>query len=349
MAFFRSEPPPPPAGGESTGILLCNLGTPEAATAPALRRYLAEFLSDPRVIEIPRAAWLPILHGVILRTRPARSAAKYQGIWLPEGSPLMVWSRKQAVLLRGYLGERGLDASVRLAMRYGQPSVASQLDALKARGCTRVLVLPLYPQYSGTTTGSVIDAVAAWAQHVRHVPELRFVNRFHDDDGYIRALTKRVHGHWQSHGRPDRLLMSFHGVPQRVVDRGDPYYGQCLETAQLLAQRLALRDGEWQVTFQSRFGRARWVGPATLHALQELGGAGTRRVDVICPGFVSDCLETLEEISIEGKAAFVAAGGGELHYLTALNDHPAWMNALSDLVQTHLAGWVSADPPLGKN
>ena len=339
MPFFRPEPEAARHANGRTGVLLCNLGTPDAATPPAVRRYLAEFLSDPRVVEIPPALWQPLLHGLILRRRPAASAKKYQSIWLPEGSPLLVYSRKQAVLLRGYLGERGVDVSVRLAMRYGQPSVAAELDALKAEGCTRVLVLPLYPQYSGTTTASVIDAVTAWSRSVRHVPELRFVNRFHDDAGYIDALAKRVHEHWMADGRPDRLLMSFHGVPQRVVDAGDPYHGECLETARRLAQRLALREGEWAIAFQSRFGRAKWVGPATQATLEDWGRAGLRRVDVVCPGFVADCLETLEEIAIEGRAAFQTAGGGELRYVPCLNDHPAWLAALASLVQTHLQGW----------
>ena len=337
MPFFRPEP----AHGQParTGVLLCNLGTPDAPTPAAVRRYLAEFLGDPRVVEIPPAVWKPLLHGLILRTRPARSAEKYQAIWTPEGSPLMMWSRKQAVMLRGHLGERGHDVSVRLAMRYGQPSVASQLDELRAGGCTRVLVVTLYPQYSGTTTASVIDAVADWARHARHVPELRFVNRFHDDEGYIRALASGVHQHWQAHGRPEHLVMSFHGVPERTAALGDPYGDECRETARLLAGRLALRDGEWTLAFQSRFGKAKWLEPATQAVLEQLGRAGTRRVDVVCPGFVSDCLETLEEIAIEGQAAFRAAGGQEFHYLPCLNDHPAWLAALADIVQVHLQGW----------
>ncbi|MDO5625888.1 MAG: ferrochelatase [Pseudomonadota bacterium] len=342
---FRSEPDFQHGQAQRTGVLLCNLGTPDAPTAAATRRYLAEFLSDPRVVEIPRAVWLPLLHGVILRTRPAKSAAKYQSVWLPEGSPLMVHSRKQATLLRGYLGERGHDVTVRLAMRYGQPSIASQMDELRARGCTRVLVVPLYPQYSGTTTASVFDAVAAWAGDARHVPELRFVNRFHDDDGYIRALTRVVHEHWQAHGRPDKLVMSFHGVPERTLRLGDPYHCECHKTARLLAERLALKEGEWQIAFQSRFGRAKWVGPSTQTVLHALGRAGTGRVDVVCPGFVSDCLETLEEIAMEGLADFKAAGGGEFHYIRCLNDHPAWMAALAELVQTHLQGWSTKGKP----
>ncbi|MFD1892769.1 ferrochelatase [Ottowia beijingensis] len=336
---FRPEPAHQHGQPARTGVLLCNLGTPDEPTAAATRRYLAEFLSDPRVVEIPPAAWKPILHGVILRTRPAKSAAKYQQIWLPEGSPLMVWSRKQSTMLRGYLGERGHSVSVRLAMRYGNPSIASQLDELKARGCTRILVVPLYPQYSGTTTASVIDAVGAWARGVRHVPELRFVNRFHDDPGYIRALTRVMHQHWQAHGRPDKLVMSFHGVPERTLTLGDPYHCECLKTARLLAERLALKDGEWVVSFQSRFGKAKWLEPATQTVLEQLGRAGTQRVDVVCPGFVADCLETLEEIAIEGRDAFKAAGGQEFHYVPCLNDNPTWLAALAEIVQDHLQGW----------
>ena len=336
---FRPEPDFKHGQPARTGVLLCNLGTPDEPTAAATRRYLAQFLSDPRVVEIPPAVWKPLLHGVILRTRPAKSAAKYQAIWTPEGSPLMVWSRKQATMLRGYLGERGHDVSVRLAMRYGNPSVASQLDELKARGCTRILVVPLYPQYSGTTTASVVDAVADWARQTRHVPELRFVHRFHDDPGYIRALTRVVHEHWQSHGRPDKLVISFHGVPQRTLTLGDPYHCECVKTARLLAERLALKEDEWVLSFQSRFGKAKWLEPATQTVLEQLGHVGTGRVDVVCPGFVSDCLETLEEIAIEGQQAFKAAGGQEFHYIRCLNDHPAWLAALSEIVQQHLQGW----------
>ena len=336
---FRAEPAGDAARAGRTGVLLCNLGTPDAPTPAATRRYLAEFLSDPRVVEIPAAVWKPILHGVILRTRPAKSAAKYQSIWMPEGSPLMVWSSKQATMLRGYLGERGHDVSVRLGMRYGNPSIASQLDELKASGCTRVLVLPLYPQYSGTTTASIIDAVGDWARRTRHVPELRFVNRFHDDPGYIRALARSVHQSWQSHGRAGKLVMSFHGVPERTRKLGDPYVDECLETGHLLAQRLALKDDEWVLSFQSRFGKAKWVEPATQTVLEQLGRTGVPRVDVICPGFVSDCLETLEEIAMEGRDAYLAAGGQEFHYVPCLNDQSVWMTALAEIAQEHLQGW----------
>ncbi len=342
---FKNEPEHVHGQPARTGVLLCNLGTPDEATPAAVRRYLAEFLSDPRVVEIPPALWKPLLHGVILRTRPAKSAEKYRAIWTPEGSPLMVWSQKQAVMLRGYLGERGHDVTVRLGMRYGNPSIASQLDELRKEGCTRILVLPLYPQYSGTTTASVIDAVTDWARQARHVPELRFVNRFHDDPGYIRALAQRVSAHWQAHGRPDKLLMSFHGVPERTLTLGDPYHCECLKTARLLAERLALKEGDYVVGFQSRFGKAKWLEPATKTVLEQLGRVGTERVDVVCPGFVSDCLETLEEIAMEGQAAFQAAGGLSFHYIPCLNDSPSWLAALSEIAQDHLQGWPTRHAP----
>ena len=251
----------------------------------------------------------------------------------------MVYSRRQATMLRGYLGERGHSVSVRLAMRYGNPSIASQLDALRAEGCTRILVVPLYPQYSGTTTASVVDAVVQWAGKARHVPEFRFINRYHDDPGYIGALARSVQQHWQAHGRPDKLVMSFHGVPERTRQLGDPYHDECQATARLLAQRLALKGDEWVITFQSRFGKAKWLEPATATVLEQLGRQGVPRVDVICPGFPADCLETLEEIAMEGRDSFKAAGGKEFHYIPALNDSPVWMAALADLVQQHLQGW----------
>jgi ferrochelatase len=339
---FRPEPAHTHGAPETTAVLLCNLGTPDAPTAPALRRYLAEFLSDPRVVEIPAFAWKPILHGVILRTRPAKSAAKYASIWMPEGSPLRVWTEKQAKLLRGYLGERGQSVTVDFAMRYGQPSIASRLDALKARNATRVLVLPLYPQYSGTTTASVVDAVHDWARGVRRLPEFRFVNQYHDHPMYIDALARRITHHWMVHGRPDRLVMSFHGVPRRTLTLGDPYHCQCHKTGRLLADRLGLDESQYKVTFQSRFGRAEWLQPYTEPTLQELGKAGVKRVDAVCPGFVSDCIETLEEIAMEGRQAFLNAGGQEFQYIPCLNDQHEWIAALAAIAQQHLAGWPEA-------
>ena len=336
---FQPEPAYTHGQAARTAILLCNLGTPDAPTASALRRYLGEFLADHRVVEIPRAVWLPILHGIILRTRPAKSAAKYATVWTPDGSPLAVWTTKQATLLRGWLGEAGHNVLVRPAMRYGNPSIASQLDALKAEGATRLLVLPLYPQYSGTTTASVFDAVYAWAARTRNVPELRFVNRYHDDAGYIDALAATVRAHWKHHGPPDRLVMSFHGVPERTLHLGDPYHCESHKTARLLAERLGLQKADWQLTFQSRFGKAKWLEPYTEPTLIEMGKAGVGRVDVICPGFTGDCLETLEEINQEAREAFLHAGGKEFHYIPCLNDSPAWITALSAIAQQHMAGW----------
>ncbi|MES2098876.1 MAG: ferrochelatase [Pseudomonadota bacterium] len=345
MSFFAPEPAFTHGSAPRTAVLLCNLGTPDAPTPSAVRRYLAEFLSDRRVVEIPRLLWWLILHGVILRTRPAKSAKKYAGIWTAEGSPLKVWTDKQAKLLRGYLGERGHAVTVRYAMRYGNPSIASVLDELKAQGVTRVLILPLYPQYSGTTTASVVDAVGQWAQRIRNLPELRFVNRYHDDPGYILALAKRVEDHWMSHGRPDKLVLSFHGVPERTLTLGDPYHCECLKTARLLGERLALRKDDMLVTFQSRLGRAEWLQPYTEPTLIALATQGVKRVDVLCPGFTSDCLETLEEIDQEAREAFLHAGGQEFNYLPCLNDQHEWLAALSAIAIRHLQGWPTVVAP----
>ncbi len=341
---FAPEPPYRHGSAGRTGVLLVNLGTPDAPTPAALRRYLAQFLSDPRVVEIPRWAWWPILHGIILRVRPARSARKYASIWTEAGSPLAVWTQKQAVLLRGYLGERGHPVLVRHAMRYGNPSIASQLDALKAEGATRLLVLPLYPQYAGSTTASALDAVADWLRQVRHLPELRVVNRYHDDPLYIDALARRVEAHWQREGRGERLVLSFHGVPKRTLLLGDPYHCECLVTARLLRERLGLDPAQLLVTFQSRFGKAEWLQPYTEPTLVELAKSGVQRVDVMCPGFTADCLETLEEIDQEVREAFLGAGGQAYHYIPCLNDEPAWIAALAAIAIRHMAGWPAAAP-----
>lgn len=342
---FRPEPPYTHGQVPRTAVLYCNLGTPDAPDAPAVRRYLAEFLGDPRVVEIPRLLWLLILHGIILRTRPAKSAAKYASIWLPEGSPLQVWTEKQAKLLQGWLGQRNHQVEVRWAMRYGSTSIASQLDALKAEGVTRVLVVPAYPQYSATTTASVFDAVYAWASRTRAIPELRFVNRYHDDAGYISALAASAQRYWKANGRPDKLVMSFHGVPERTLHLGDMYHCECFKTARLLAEALNLGKDQYQVTFQSRLGRAKWLEPYTEPSLIAMGKAGVKRVDVICPGFTSDCLETLEEINMEGREAFLHAGGKAFHYIPCLNDDPTWITALCALTEQHLQGWPTQHAP----
>jgi ferrochelatase len=336
---FSKEPPYSHGQAARTAVLLCNLGTPDAPTPKAVRRYLAEFLSDHRVVEIPRLLWWLILHGIILRFRPAKSAAKYASIWTAQGSPLKVWTEKQALMLQGWLGERGLQVQVRWAMRYGSTSIASQLDALKAEGATRVLILPAYPQYSATTTASVFDAVYVWAKNTRTLPEFRFINHYHDHAAYIAALAASVQKHWHTHGKPDQLVMSFHGVPERTLHLGDPYHCECFKTARLLGEALGLDKAQYKVTFQSRLGRAKWLEPYTEPTLIAMAKAGTQRVDVICPGFTSDCLETLEEINMEAREAFLHAGGKEFHYIPCLNDDHAWIGALSEIAQQHLQGW----------
>ncbi len=342
---FRAEPPFAHGRSPRTAVLLVNLGTPDAATASALRRYLAEFLSDPRVVEIPRALWWLILHGIILRTRPKRSAVKYASVWMPEGSPLAVWSQRQADAVAAQLASRGHSVSVRLAMRYGNPSLPSTLDALRAVGATRVLVLPLYPQYAAATTASVVDKVMQWAARSRRLPELRFVAEYHDDPGYITALAQGARAHWAEHGRGDKLLLSFHGVPERSLHLGDPYHCQCHKTARLLAAELGLKTDEVVVTFQSRFGKAQWLQPYTEATLRSLAASGLKRIDVMCPGFVADCLETLEEINQEAREAFLTAGGQQFSYVACLNDSVPWIEALSTLTERHLAGWDTRSAP----
>ena len=328
-----------------TAVLLVNLGTPAAPDAGAVRRFLREFLSDPRVVEIPRLIWWPVLYGLVLPLRPRKTAAKYAAIWTDQGSPLMVNSRQQALLLRGYLGERGLDVEVGLAMRYGEPSTASALDELRKKNAERVLVLPMYPQYSATTTASVFDAVADHLRTIRNVPELRWVRHFHDHAGYIDALKRSVLDHWTRSGplaKGDKLVISFHGVPKRTLQMGDPYHCECQKTGRLLVESLGLTASQYMVTFQSRFGRAEWLQPYTAQTLRELAAQGCGRVDVICPGFVTDCLETLEEIAIEGKHEFLSAGGSQFHYIACLNDAADFIAALADLAEQQMQGWSVA-------
>lgn len=336
---FRREAPFRHGQPDRTAVVLVNLGTPDAPTASALRRYLAEFLSDHRVVEIPRLVWLPLLHGIILRTRPAKSAAKYASVWMPGGSPLAVWTQRQTEALKPRLVADGHDVLVAYAMRYGNPSVPDVMNRLRADGATRILVLPLYPHYAAATTASVADKVMHWAQQSRRMPELRFVGEYHDDPGYIAALAGKLQAHWQTHGRSEKLVLSFHGVPERSLLLGDPYHCQCHKTARLLAEHLGLEKGQMMVTFQSRFGKAKWLEPYTEPTLRQLAAQGVKSVDVMCPGFVADCLETLEEIAQEARDAFLAAGGTGFSYVPCLNDDPAWIAALSTLVQRHLQGW----------
>ncbi len=339
---FAPEPAHRHGTVPKVGILLINLGTPDAPTPAAVRRYLKEFLSDPRVVEIPRALWWLILNGIILNLRPKASARKYAAIWSPDGSPLRVHTERQARMLTDFLGERIRSPHrVAWAMRYGSPSISGALDELKADGCDRILILPLYPQYAASTTATAFDEVLRFVARTRNVPAIRMVRSFHDHPGYITALAASIRKQWQTGGAPDKLLLSFHGLPQYTLERGDPYHCECHKTARLLAEALQLPDDRWQISFQSRFGRTEWLKPYTTDVLRDLAKAGTGRVDVACPGFVADCLETLEEIGIEAKAQFLAAGGKEFRLIPCLNEDDAWIHALADLARTHLGDWVS--------
>jgi protoporphyrin/coproporphyrin ferrochelatase len=342
---FEQEPAYKHGSVPRTALLLCNLGTPDAPTPAALRRYLAEFLGDHRVVEIPKLIWWLILNGVILRFRPAKSAAKYASIWTEQGSPLKVWTEKQAQALQAWMQNKEQQVLVRYAMRYGNPSITSVLTQLKAEGVTRVLILPAYPQYSGTTTASVFDAVFSWSSQVRTLPEFRFINRYHDEPAYIAALAQTIRSYWQTHGRPDQLLMSFHGVPERTLHLGDTYHCECHKTGRLLAEQLGLGKDQYRLTFQSRFGKAKWLEPYTEPTLIAMAQAGVARVDVVCPGFTSDCLETLEEISQEAKEAFLHAGGKSFHYIACLNDSAPWIDAMGELAIKHMGGWPTLSVP----
>jgi protoporphyrin/coproporphyrin ferrochelatase len=339
----RYAPEPQYAHGTTprVGILLIQLGTPDEPTPKAVRIYLREFLSDPRVVEIPKPIWALILNGIILNVRPKQSAEKYAKIWMPEGSPLKVYTERQAKLLQGRLGmTTRAPFMVRYAMRYGSPDVESVMNEMRAEGCDRILVVPMYPQYAASTTGTAMDEIGRILARTRNVPGLRFVKHFHDHPAYIRALGDSIRDYWRERGRPDKLLMSFHGLPRYTLDRGDPYHCECYKTARLLAADLELADNQWQLVFQSRFGRAEWLKPYTAATLEELGRAAMRRVDVACPGFVADCLETLEEIAMEGRDTFLEAGGKEFNAIPCLNDRTDWIAALADIVRGELAGWL---------
>ncbi|QJD29948.1 ferrochelatase [Methylococcus geothermalis] len=320
------------SGTARLGVLLVNLGTPDAPTPKAVRRYLREFLSDPRVVEIPRALWWLILNLIVLRIRPRRSAHAYRTIWTDRGSPLLAHTED----LRDLLAADGRFAGVEFAMRYGNPSIRSKLEALKRQAET-IVILPLYPQYSAATTGSVFDAVCDTAKSWRHVPGLHFISDYYRAPAYLEAVASSIRSFWQAHGRPDRLLFSFHGLPKRCVDRGDPYAGQCQHTAREIAALLGLNDEEWLLAYQSRFGRAEWLKPYCIDTLRELPVQGIRRVDVVCPGFAVDCLETLEEIAVTNRGEFLGAGGECYRYIPALNARPEHAKALIGLLEPYLA------------
>jgi ferrochelatase len=330
---------------EKLGILLINLGSPDAPTTSAVRRYLVEFLWDRRVVEIPRALWWLILHGVILRIRPPRSARAYQKVWSDQGSPLVAITRSQARAVEKQLQQkfRG-NVIVDFAMRYGKPSVSSGLRALRKAGTRRLLVLPMYPQYSATTTASVFDAVTNELQQWRWLPDLRFINHYHDHPKYITTLAHSIEKHWEKHQRAQKLLFSFHGIPQRYFDQGDPYFCHCQKTVRLVAEKLELGEDEYMVVFQSRFGKEPWLQPYCDRTLEQLAADGIKSVDIVCPGFAADCLETLEEMNMQNRELFLAAGGEDYRYIPALNDRAEHIDALCEVLTAHCFGWPETMP-----
>lgn len=339
------------------GVLLVNLGTPEAPTPGAVRKFLAEFLWDPRVVEAPRWLWWLALHGVILRVRPGKSAHAYQQIWTPQGSPLLLHCRELADRLQASLHQELIagktpdipnrstpqaPARVALAMTYGSPSIADTLLQMQREGVRQLLVLPLYPQYSGTTTAAVFDRVTRALQLWRWVPELRFITQYHDEPTYVSALARSIEQHWRTHPR-QHLIFSFHGVPQRYLTAGDPYYCQCQKTARLVCEQLGLGADDWSVSFQSQVGREEWLRPYTNELLVRYAQGEHRHVTLVCPGFATDCLETLEEIVIRNRELFLAHGGLGYDYVPALNASDAHVNLLAELVLRHTQGWLDAD------
>ncbi len=344
MSEFINSNDNPHQQTPTTGILLTNLGSPEAPTPSALRRYLAEFLNDPRVIETPRLIWWTILYGIILTFRPRRSAHAYGKVWTDEGSPLLVNLQRQAQAIDAELADSiPSPYKIEIGMRYGEPSIKNALRKLRAANIQRLLVFPLYPQYSATTTASTFDAISKELQRWRWVPELRFITHYHDDTAYINALATSIRTQWNDKGRPDKLLFSFHGLPKKYFQSGDPYFCECHKTARLVAKALELEDSMWQVAFQSRFGPMEWLQPYTDVVLEDWAQAGISNVHVICPGFSADCLETLEEIQIQYRSLYLNAGGKQFTYIPALNDNPDHIKALGSIITRHCAGWESLE------
>lgn len=320
------------------GVLITNLGTPAAADKASVRRFLKEFLWDRRVVEVPRPIWWFVLNGIILNTRPKKSAAAYAKVWTEKGSPLMTISMSQVAALRPALQQD--DIIIELAMRYGEPSIANGLEKLREQGVQKILVLPLYPQYSSTTTATTFDAVSAELKKWRWIPEMRFINQYHQHPLYIKALADSVRAHWQQHEKAEKLLMSFHGIPEAYFLQGDPYHCQCLKTGRLLAEQLGLDESEWQISFQSRLGPKQWLQPYTDTTLTTMGKSGIKSVQVICPGFSVDCLETIEEIAMENRDTFTESGGERYEYIDCLNASPDHIAMIQQLIRDHTAGWI---------
>ena len=340
MAKYKGNPEYKHDSPPCIGVLITNLGTPDAPTPAALKKYLAEFLSDPRVIEVPKPIWWFILHGIILRTRPKKSAEAYEKVWTENGSPLLDISLKQLEGIRTTIKDKtDLPVKIELAMRYGNPSIQSGLEKLREANAQQLLILPLYPQYSAATTASTFDAVAKELTQWRWLPELRMVNHYHDNPNYIDALAKSIEDHWQTNTKPEKLIFSFHGLPKHYFLAGDPYFCECQKTARLVAKKMNLSEDDYLVTFQSRFGPREWLKPYTDITLKELAENGTKSVNVVCPGFSADCLETIEEINIQNREFFTEAGGEQFNYISALNDKPEHIELLTDIICQHLQGW----------
>ncbi|MCG6503358.1 ferrochelatase [Kingella sp. SNUBH-2017] len=338
MKSLNPEPKPAAGGRQKTGVLLINLGTPAAPTAAAVRPYLRSFLSDRRIVELPALLWQPLLRGVILPLRAKKSAANYAKVWFKEGSPLEVFTRRQCEGLQSRLPE---DVAVAYAMSYSEPSIPSAIEALKAQGVGRLIVLPLYPQYAGSSSGAALDQVHDALKRQRNQMSLRTVSRFYDHPAYIGAQAAQIRNYRAQHGSGGKLLFSFHGIPLRHERNGDPYQSECRHSARLIAAELGLGEQDYEVCFQSRFGPAKWLEPNTQQLIKQLAkkNAGGR-IDIACPGFVADCLETMEEIAISGRELFHAAGGSDYHYIPCLNDNPDWLDALAQIVRENGAGWL---------
>ncbi len=327
--------------GDKIGVLVINLGTPDAPTPAALRKYLGEFLSDPRVVEIPRLIWWLILNLVILRIRPRKSAEAYKSVWTDEGSPLMVHTRNQSLSLQKNLQDKGLqNVIVDYAMRYGNPGLVDKVESLLSSGVRKLLVLPLYPQYSATTTASTFDAISRDFAGRRWIPDIRFISHYHDHPAYIDAMARHIQDYWNQHGKSQKLVLSYHGIPKRNLHEGDPYFCECHKTSRLLIDKLGVDQDFVLTTFQSRFGKQEWLQPYTDATLKSLPSKGIRSLQVFCPGFPADCLETLEEIAVENRRYFIEAGGEHYDYISALNDLPVHIEALSRLITDNLQGWV---------
>ena len=341
MNYFNKEPNYEHGDSERVGIILANLGTPDKPNARALRKYLGQFLMDRRVVEIPRFIWCWILHFIILVFRPASSAKKYKQIWTSKGSPLLVNAQAQSKLLKEYLSKKFKQPiEVSLGMSYGNPSMKKAFNELKSKNCTKIILFPLFPQYAASSSASAMDSLWRLLLKTRNVPEIRTIRHYHDHPAYINALKLSVLNFWKKRGKPSKLIMSFHGIPKKSLYQGDPYHCECHKTGRLLAEALNLKESEYEICFQSRFGKAEWLKPYFSEVIENLGKQKTKNLHVICPGFSSDCLETLEEINMEGKSIFLDNGGKNYDYIPALNNNPYWIEAMVEILNSNLQGWI---------